>query len=83
MTRENGMKERPVFFTISGKLATHTSVLQNQSASADQSSLLGAAFATAFFGGAAASSLGAAAFGAAAGFLRTGATTSGRIRCCI
>jgi hypothetical protein len=42
------MKERPVFFTISGKLATHTSVLQNQSASADQSSLLGAAFATAF-----------------------------------
>jgi hypothetical protein len=39
----------------------------------DESSLVAAAFATEFSGGAAASFLGAAAFGAAAGFLRTGA----------
>jgi len=41
----------------------------------DESSLVAAAFATAFFGGAAASSLRAAAFGVAAGFLRTGAAS--------
>jgi len=63
----------PVFFSISGKLATHTLVLPSQSASVDESSLVAAAFATAFFGGAAVSSLGAAAFGAGAGFLKTGA----------